>query len=80
MEHLVLGELHKADNLRQMALRLFVKNMDLIVDSDVYKTLKIKYPNLALESQKLWFRWQAPKEREMKNVTLNSSTAVELCS
>ena len=50
MEHLVLGELHKADNLRQMALRLFVKNMDLIVDSDVYKTLKIKYPNLALES------------------------------
>ena len=53
VEYLVLGNLHNADNLRQMALRLIVKNMDLIVDSDVYKNLMIKYTDLALEITKV---------------------------
>ena len=52
LQYLVLGELHNADNLRQMALRLIVKNMNMIVDSDVFKSLMIKYTDLALEITK----------------------------
>ena len=67
VEYLVLGDLHKADNLRQMALRLIVKNMDLIVDSDVYKTLMNKYPNLALEITKALVQRAGTKRKRDEN-------------
>ena len=52
IQNLVLGDLHKAVKLRKMAMKLVVKNMDLIVDSDVYKNLMIKHTDLAHEITK----------------------------
>ena len=67
VQYLVLGELHHADNLRQMALRLIVKNMDLIVDSDVYKTLMLKHTDLALEITKALVRRAGTKRKLDEN-------------
>ena len=52
VELLVLADLHQASKLRRMALRLVARNMDTIVDTDVYKELIPRYPALALEITK----------------------------
>ena len=49
VELLVLADLHQASKLRRMALRLVAKNMDTIVDTDVYKDFSCRHPILALE-------------------------------
>ena len=49
IELLVLAELHKAYKLRRMALRLVIRNMDTIVDTDVYEELVKHHPGLTME-------------------------------
>merc|ERR1711874_455047 len=63
IEYLVLGDLHKAHKLRQMALKLVVKNMDLIVDSEVYKNLTVKHTDLSHEITKALVRKAGTKRR-----------------
>ena len=49
---LVMADLHQASKLRRMALRLVARNMDTIVDTDVYKDFTSRHPALALEITK----------------------------
>ena len=49
VELLVLADLHQASKLRSMALRLVARNMDVIVDTDVYKDFTASHPALAVE-------------------------------
>ena len=49
IELLVLAELHKAYKLRRMALRIVTRNMDTIVDTDVYEELVKHHPGLTME-------------------------------
>merc|ERR1712045_981578 len=52
IELLVLADLHQASKLRRMALRLVARNMDTIVNTDVYKDLTSRHPALAIEITK----------------------------
>ena len=52
VELLVLADLHQASKLRSMALSLVARNMDTIVNTDVYKEFIPHHPALALEITK----------------------------
>ena len=52
VELLVVANLYEALKLRRMALRLVAKNMDTIVNTDVYKDLLAHHPALTLEITK----------------------------
>ena len=52
VELLVLGDLHQASKLKSKALKLLTQNIDKIVNTDVYKDLLRKYPDLSLEVTK----------------------------
>ena len=52
VELLVLADLHHAPKLRRMALGLVTRNMDTIVNTDVYKDFTHHHPALALEITK----------------------------
>ena len=52
VELLVLADLYRASKLRGMALKLVAKNMDTIVNTDVYKKLNVHHPSLTLEITK----------------------------
>ena len=49
VELLVVADLHNASKLRRMALRLVARNMDTIVNTDVYKDLAKQHPDLTVE-------------------------------
>ena len=49
VELLVLADLHQALKLRRMALSLVTRNMDTIVNTDVYKDFVAHHPVLALQ-------------------------------
>jgi len=49
VELLLLADLHQAPKLRRMALKLVTKNIDAIVNTDVYKDFVAHHPVLALE-------------------------------
>jgi len=53
VELLVLADLHQASKLRRIALSLVAKNMDTIVNTDVYKNFIAHHPILALEITKV---------------------------
>ena len=67
VELLVLADLHQASKLRRMALRLVARNMDTIVDTDVYKELIPRYPALALEITKALVQKAGIKRRRGNN-------------
>jgi len=48
IELLVLADLHRASKLRKMAMRLVARNMDSIVNTDVYKDFIARHPDLTL--------------------------------
>ena len=49
VELLVLADLHHLSKLRSMALRLVARNMDTIVDTDVYKDFARHHPDISKE-------------------------------
>ena len=49
MEYLVVSDMQGADKLRQMSLDFIVKNMDLIVDTPVYRNWMDSHKHLVLE-------------------------------
>ena len=53
MELLFLADLHHASKLRNMALKLVAKNIDLLVDTDVYKEFVKHHPDISVEITKL---------------------------
>ena len=57
VELLVLADLHQASKLRSMALRLVARNMDVIVDTDVYKDFTASHPALAVGISKALVFW-----------------------
>ena len=52
VEYLVLGDMYQTFNLKRMAMRLVVENVDSITESDVIKNLFKQKPELALEVMK----------------------------
>ena len=65
VELLVLADLHEASRLRRMALRLVTRNMDAIVNTEVYKDFIAHHPGLALEiTQALVQKVGAKRKRE----------------
>ena len=65
VELLVLADLHKAFRLRRMALKLVTKNMDAIVNTEVYKDFIAHHPGLTLEiTQALVQKVGAKRKRE----------------
>ena len=65
VELLVLADLHQASRLRRMALKLVTKNMDAIVNTEVYNDFTAHYPGLALEiTQALVQKVGAKSKRE----------------
>ena len=52
VELLVLADLYQASKLRKMALKLVDRNMDTIVNTDVYKDFTSLHHHLALEITK----------------------------
>ena len=52
VELLVLADLYQAPKLRRMALRLVARNMDTIVNTDVYGDFTKHHPALAVEITK----------------------------
>ena len=65
VELLVLADLHQASRLRRMALKLVTKNMDAIVNTEVYNDFTAHYPGLALEiTQALVRKVGAKSKRE----------------
>merc|ERR1712025_440858 len=52
VELLVLADLHHASKLRNMALRLVAKNMDTIVNTNVYDDFARHHPALSVEITK----------------------------
>ena len=52
VELLVLADRHQASKLRRMALRLVARNMDSIVNTDVYGDFARHHPALAVEITK----------------------------
>ena len=52
VELLVLADLHHASKLKRMALKLVAKNMDTIVDTEVYGDFARHHPALAIEITK----------------------------
>ena len=65
VELLVLADLHKAFRLRRMALKLVTKNMDAIVNTEVYKDFIAHHPGLNLEiTQALVQKVGAKRKRE----------------
>ena len=53
VELLVLADLHHLSKLRNMALRLVARNMDTIVDTDVYKDFARHHPDICDEITKI---------------------------
>ena len=49
VELLVLADLHHTSKLRSMALKLVAKNMDTIVNTDVYKDFARHHPDISVE-------------------------------
>ena len=49
IEYLVLGDMHQADKLRRMALRMIARNMATLVTTDEYQDLRKNHPTLVLE-------------------------------
>ena len=65
VELLVLADLHQASRLRKMALKLVTKNMDTIVNTEVYMEIIAHHPGLALEiTQALVQKVGAKRKRE----------------
>ena len=52
VELLVLADLYQASKLRRMALRLVARNMDTLVDTDVYEDFTSRHPTLAVQITK----------------------------
>ena len=52
IELLVLADLYQAPKLRRMGLNLVTRNMDAIVNTDVYKEFNARHPSLTLEITK----------------------------
>ena len=53
LELLLLADRHHASKLRNMALKLVAKNMDSIVNTDVYKDFVKHHPDISVEITKL---------------------------
>ena len=53
LELLFLADLHHASKLRNMALKLVANNIDLLVDTDVYKDFVKHHPDISVEITKL---------------------------
>ena len=68
VRYLVLSDMQQAFKLREMSLEFVVKNMDLIVDSDVYKNLMDTHKVLVLEITKLLIEKAGTKRREVDQV------------
>ena len=49
IEYLVLGDMHQADKLRRMALRVIARNMTTLVATEEYKDLVKNHPTLVAE-------------------------------
>ena len=49
IEYLVLGDMHRADKLRRMALRVIARNMTTLVATEEYKDLVKNHPTLVAE-------------------------------
>ena len=67
VELLVLADLHQAPKLKRMALKLVAKNMDTIVNTDVYKDLISRHPALTLEITKALVQKAGMKRKRGNN-------------
>ena len=68
VELLVLADLHQASMLRRMALSLVARNMDTIVNTDVYKDFIIRHPVLTLEVTKAMVQKAGIKRKREDNI------------
>ena len=67
VELLVLADLYQASKLRRMALKLVARNMDTIVNTDVYKDFTSLHPALALEITKALVQKAGMKRKRDNN-------------
>ena len=68
VRYLVLSDMQQAYKLRGMSMEFVVKNMDLIVDTDVYKDLMDTHKDLVLEITKLLVEKAGTKRREVDQI------------
>ena len=79
LELLVLADLHQVSKLRRKALRLVARNMDEIVDTDVYKDCNCNHHARALEITKALVQMKGIKrERLSKGTSRNKPSLVQL--
>ena len=67
VELLVLADLHQASKLRSMALSLVARNMDTIVNTDVYQDFIFHHPVLTLEVTKALVQKAGSKKKRKRN-------------
>jgi len=67
VELLVLADLYRASKLRRMALRLVAKNMDTIINTDVYKKLNACHPAISMEITKALVQKAGMKRKKDNN-------------
>ena len=66
VELLVLADLHHASKLRSMALKLVAKNMDSIVNTDVYKDFARHHPDICVEITTFVVERSSEREKRIK--------------
>ena len=49
IEYLVLGDMHQADKLKRMALKMIARNMTTLVNTEEYQDLVKSHPTLVAE-------------------------------
>ena len=52
IEYLVLGDIHQAKKLRNMSMRMIIRNIKLVVNTEAYQDLVINHPSLVCEFPK----------------------------
>ena len=52
IEYLVLGDIHQAQKLRNMSMRMIIRNIKIVVNTEAYQDLVINHPSLVCEFPK----------------------------
>ena len=76
MKYLVLSDIQGADKLREMSMELIVKNMDLIMESAVYRNWMDSHKDLVLEITRMLVQKAGTKRTRVESEVEGDSISI----
>ena len=76
MKYLVLSDIQGADKLREMSMELIVKNMDLIMESAVYRNWMDSHKDLVLEITRMLVQKAGTKRTRVESEIEGDSISI----